>query len=151
MNVNPNAAPVEAPKEIKPEPVAPPIFMPGAAGVPGGVPVRTSICATINAAAFGNGSQDASEAIQAAGGSARIDVAFLALHGRYGEDGCIQGLLEIMEIPYTGSGVTESALAMDKVAAKRIFQSNGVPTPPFATHLVPPASRMGSTSPSLPM
>ena len=44
-----------------------------------------------------------------------IDVAFLALHGPYGEDGCIQGLLEFMGIPYTGSGVLPSALAMDKL------------------------------------
>ena len=44
----------------------------------------------------------------------RIDVAFLALHGRYGEDGCVQGLLELLGIPYTGSGVLASALAMNK-------------------------------------
>jgi D-alanine-D-alanine ligase len=49
----------------------------------------------------------------------RIDVAWIALHGRFGEDGCVQGLLEIMGIPYTGSGVRASAIAMDKVATKR--------------------------------
>lgn len=59
----------------------------------------------------------------------RIDVAFIALHGRYGEDGCIQGLLESLFIPYTGSGVLASALAMDKVAAKRAFVSAGLPVP----------------------
>ncbi|MEN9799059.1 MAG: hypothetical protein RL653_2755 [Pseudomonadota bacterium] len=62
---------------------------------------------------------------------ARIDVAFVALHGRYGEDGCIQGLLESLFIPYTGSGVLASALAMDKVAAKRMLESRGIPTPAF--------------------
>ena len=59
----------------------------------------------------------------------RIDVAFIALHGRYGEDGSIQGLLESMFIPYTGSGVLASALAMDKVAAKRAFVAAGLPVP----------------------
>ena len=48
-----------------------------------------------------------------------IDVAWIALHGRFGEDGCVQGLLEVMGIPYTGSGVRASAVAMDKVATKR--------------------------------
>lgn len=60
-----------------------------------------------------------------------IDVAFLALHGRYGEDGCIQGLLEIMGIPYTGSSVLASALAMDKLKAKELFRLHNVPTPPY--------------------
>lgn len=62
---------------------------------------------------------------------ARIDVAFLALHGRLGEDGCIQGLLELMGIPYTGSGVMASALAMDKLKAKELFRLHNVPTPPY--------------------
>lgn len=48
-----------------------------------------------------------------------VDVAWLALHGRFGEDGCVQGLLEVMGIPYTGSGVRASAVAMDKIATKR--------------------------------
>jgi len=60
-----------------------------------------------------------------------IDVAFIALHGSYGEDGCIQGLLELLGIPYTGPGVVESALAMDKLKAKQLFQLNNVPTPPY--------------------
>ena len=51
---------------------------------------------------------------------AGVEVAFLALHGRYGEDGTIQGLLEMMGIPYTGSGVLASALAMNKIATKKI-------------------------------
>ncbi|MCG8555464.1 MAG: D-alanine--D-alanine ligase [Proteobacteria bacterium] len=60
-----------------------------------------------------------------------IDVAFLALHGPYGEDGCIQGMLEMLDIPYTGSGVLASALAMDKVKAKELFRLHNVPTPPY--------------------
>jgi D-alanine-D-alanine ligase len=62
---------------------------------------------------------------------APIDVAFIALHGTYGEDGAIQGLLEIMGIPYTGSGVMASALAMDKLKSKQLFQQHNVPTPPY--------------------
>jgi len=60
-----------------------------------------------------------------------IDVAFMALHGSYGEDGCVQGLLELMAIPYTGPGVCESALAMDKLKAKELFRLHNVPTPPY--------------------
>lgn len=61
----------------------------------------------------------------------RPDVVFLALHGRYGEDGTMQGLLEIMGIPYTGSGVLASALAMNKVACKKVVEQSGIPTPAF--------------------
>jgi D-alanine-D-alanine ligase len=60
-----------------------------------------------------------------------IDVAFLALHGRYGEDGCIQGLLEWIGIPYTGSSVLSSALAMDKLKAKELFRLHNVATPQY--------------------
>ncbi len=60
-----------------------------------------------------------------------IDVAFVALHGPYGEDGCVQGLLEMMGIPYTGSGVLASALAMDKLKSKELFRLYNVPTPPY--------------------
>ena len=58
--------------------------------------------------------------------------AFIALHGRYGEDGTIQGALELMGIPYTGSGVLASALAMDKWRTKLVWQAAGVPTPHYA-------------------
>jgi D-alanine-D-alanine ligase len=64
---------------------------------------------------------------------AGIDVAFLALHGRLGEDGCVQGLLELASIPYTGTGVLASALAMDKVKSKEMFLLHNVPTPPYYT------------------
>jgi D-alanine-D-alanine ligase len=57
----------------------------------------------------------------------RPDVAFNALHGRWGEDGCVQGLLEWLGIPYTHSGVLASALAMDKARAKQIFAAAGLP------------------------
>src|SRR5512142_1761215 len=57
---------------------------------------------------------------------ARTDVAFVALHGRWGEDGCVQGLLESMGIPYTGSGVLASALGMDKVFSKLLFREHGL-------------------------
>ncbi|TDX53011.1 D-alanine--D-alanine ligase [Orenia marismortui] len=60
-----------------------------------------------------------------------IDIAFIALHGRYGEDGTIQGLLELEEIAYTGSGVLSSALAMDKIMSKRIFEHLNISTPKF--------------------
>jgi D-alanine-D-alanine ligase len=62
---------------------------------------------------------------------AKLDVAFLALHGKYGEDGCIQGLLELLGIPYTGSGVLASALAMDKRKSKEIFRLHNIATPPY--------------------
>jgi D-alanine-D-alanine ligase len=57
--------------------------------------------------------------------------AFIALHGRGGEDGVIQGMLEMLSIPYTGSGVLGSALAMDKLRTKQVWQSAGIPTPSF--------------------
>ncbi len=62
---------------------------------------------------------------------ADIDVAFLALHGKQGEDGCVQGVLEMLGIPYTGSGVLTSALAMDKLKSKELFRLHNVPTPPY--------------------
>lgn len=58
-----------------------------------------------------------------------IDVAWLALHGQFGEDGCVQGMLEVMRIPYTGSGVLASATAMDKITTKRLLEGTGVPMP----------------------
>jgi D-alanine-D-alanine ligase len=61
----------------------------------------------------------------------KIECAFLALHGRFGEDGTIQGMLELMRIPYTGSGVLASALAMHKIMAKKFFLCEKIPTPSF--------------------
>ncbi len=58
-------------------------------------------------------------------------VAFICLHGRFGEDGTVQGLCELLDIPYVGSGVLASALAMDKVMSKRFYRAAGIPTPDF--------------------
>lgn len=87
--------------------------------------------------------------------SEKPDFCYIALHGRYGEDGTIQGLLEMMRIPYNGSGVAASAVAFDKVVSKSVFEFNGIPTPeyfiltdekhsPFYPCVVKPA-REGST------
>ena len=59
------------------------------------------------------------------------DRAFIALHGRLGEDGCVQGLLEVMGMPYTGSGVAASAVAMDKMLTKAVLRAASLPTPDF--------------------
>lgn len=59
------------------------------------------------------------------------DIVFIALHGRYGEDGGVQGILELYGVPYTGSGVTASAVAMDKILTKRLLLSDRLPTPGF--------------------
>lgn len=61
----------------------------------------------------------------------KFDRVFISLHGRYGEDGTIQGLLELLNLPYTGSGVLASALSIDKIATKQIWLSNGLTTPDF--------------------
>ena len=60
-----------------------------------------------------------------------VEVAFIALHGRFGEDGSVQGLLELMGIPYTGSGVLASALAINKVYSKVMFRSAGLTVAPY--------------------
>lgn len=64
--------------------------------------------------------------------SEKIDHAFIILHGRGGEDGSMQGLLECLDIPYTGSGILASALAMDKLRTKQVWKSLGIPTPHHA-------------------
>lgn len=60
-----------------------------------------------------------------------VEVAFIALHGGFGENGAIQGMLEVLGIPYTGSGVLASALAMDKEASKKMFLYHKIPVPPY--------------------
>ncbi len=75
----------------------------------------------------------------------RIDVAFNALHGRWGEDGCVQGLLEVMRVPYTGSGVLASAMGMDKVVAKAMFRALGLA---LIEYRVFPADRAASIAPA---
>ena len=61
----------------------------------------------------------------------KFDRVFIALHGRFGEDGTVQGILEWLRLPYTGSGVLASALAMDKLRTKRMWEAEGLPTAPF--------------------
>lgn len=78
---------------------------------------------------------------------AKMDIAFIALHGGHGESGELQGMLDVMGIPYTGSGVLASALAMDKEASKKVFVYHGIPVPPFA---VLKRQRAGSGVPKMP-
>ncbi len=78
---------------------------------------------------------DAGADLASALAEARPDVVFNALHGRWGEDGCVQGLLEWLRIPYTHSGVLASALAMDKERTKRAYADAGLPI--AASRLVP--------------
>jgi len=87
--------------------------------------------AGVDARAF-DPAQESLAALERAG----FERVFLVLHGRYGEDGAIQGVLETLRIPYTGSGVQASAIAMDKITTKRIWQAAGLPTPAWAA--VPP-------------
>lgn len=83
--------------------------------------------AGVDAHLFDTGANDLQALI-----SARFDRVFIALHGRYGEDGTVQGLLELLGIPYTGSGVMASSLAMNKVMTKKVWLHEGLPTPAFA-------------------
>lgn len=83
----------------------------------------------------------ATSAFAATGADARIDVAFIALHGPWGEDGTIQGLLDILGIPYVGSGVLASALAMDKAMSKTVLAADGLDVPRGA--IVTAADRAG--------
>lgn len=80
----------------------------------------------VDAHAFDPGVQSLSELA-----AQQFDRVFIALHGRYGEDGSLQGALEQLGIPYTGSGVLASALAMDKAMTKRIWMASGISTPKF--------------------
>jgi len=63
--------------------------------------------------------------------SKNIDVALIILHGQYGEDGTVQGLLDLLDIPYQGSGVLGSAVAMNKLASKLLYEKSGLPVPPY--------------------
>jgi D-alanine-D-alanine ligase len=80
----------------------------------------------VDAHAFDPGTQSLAE-LEAA----KFDRVFIALHGRGGEDGTIQGVLETLRVPYTGSGVQASAIAIDKLVAKRIWLQEGIPTPRY--------------------
>ncbi|GAB4281926.1 MAG: D-alanine--D-alanine ligase [Coriobacteriia bacterium] len=76
--------------------------------------------------------------------SERPDAVYIALHGKYGEDGTIQELLEFLGIPYTGPGVVASALAWDKAVSKRLFRANGIPTPDWVTFSADAFKEMGA-------
>lgn len=80
----------------------------------------------VNAHAFDPAERDLSE-LKREG----FDRCFIALHGRYGEDGTVQGALELLGIPYTGSGVMASSIAMDKTMTKRVWLAEGLPTPRY--------------------
>ena len=81
----------------------------------------------------------------------KIEIAFIALHGRYGEDGTIQGMLELMGIPYTGSGVLASALALDKIMAKKFFVCENIPTPTYEVFQRDEIDKNPLRVPSLPL
>jgi D-alanine-D-alanine ligase len=76
----------------------------------------------------------------------RPDAVYIALHGKYGEDGTIQELLEFLGIPYTGSGVVSSYLAWDKSVAKHLFAANGIPTPAWKTLTADAFKEMGAAT-----
>ena len=89
--------------------------------------VLQALCsAGVDAHAFDPAQRDLSELRQGA-----YQRCFIALHGRFGEDGTVQGALELMRLPYTGSGVMASSIAMDKVMTKRIWEAAGLPTPRY--------------------
>ncbi len=89
------------------------------------------IAETLSSLGYNVVTVDADKDLPAALVAERIQFAFIALHGGKGENGAVQGLLEVMEIPYTGSGILASALAMDKVMSKIIFQAAGIRVPGY--------------------
>jgi len=74
------------------------------------------------------------------------DAVYIALHGRFGEDGTVQELLEFLDLPYTGPGVLASALAWDKAISKRLFARNGIPTPRWVTLTAGAFKQMGAAT-----
>ena len=90
----------------------------------GGGVLKALLSQGVDAQAFDPAEHDLSELKRE--GFGRV---FIALHGRHGEDGTVQGALELLGIPYTGSGVMASAVAMDKVMTKRVWRAEGLPTP----------------------
>ena len=90
-----------------------------------------AVLSALQAAGYRAAGLDAGRDLPARLAAEGVEVAFIALHGRYGEDGTVQGLLEILGIPYTGSGVLASSVAMDKVTTKKILLHHGLPTPAF--------------------
>ncbi|MDD2337966.1 MAG: D-alanine--D-alanine ligase [Geobacteraceae bacterium] len=91
----------------------------------------TAVCESLLSLGYDAQAIDVDRTLARKLADAGVEVAFVALHGRYGEDGAVQGLLEMMGIPYTGSGVLASALAMNKIFAKAAFQSAGLLVAPY--------------------
>jgi len=107
-----------------------------------GTGVHAALCSLgVDAHLFDTGTRSLSDLVQQ--GFERV---FIALHGRYGEDGTLQGALELLGIPYTGSGPMASSLAMDKIMTKRVWLEAGLPTPGYAelTHETQVASAAAS-------
>lgn len=89
--------------------------------------VHEALCrAGVDAHLFDTGTRTLTDLVNAG-----FDRVFIALHGRYGEDGTLQGMLELMKLPYTGSGPLASSLSMDKVMTKKVWLHEGLPTPDF--------------------
>ncbi len=80
-----------------------------------------------------------------------VNRVFIALHGRYGEDGTVQGALELLNLPYTGSGVMASAISIDKGFTKRIWSTHGLPTPAFRLAATPAGVSQAAQAMGLPM
>src|SRR6185369_12679292 len=112
----------------------------------GGAVFQALVAQGYNAVAIDVG-RDLAEVLKREG----IEAAFIALHGRYGEDGCVQGLLELLQIPYTGSGVLASALAMHKLYSKQIFAAAAILTAPFRCYRRGESVRLSELPFSLPM
>ncbi len=100
--------------------------------------LQALLTAGVNAQAFDPSQRDMSE-LKREG----FNRCFIALHGRYGEDGTVQGALELLGVPYTGSGVMASSMAMDKVMTKRVWRTEGLPTP---NHVLLHPSQIDSVS-----
>lgn len=90
----------------------------------------TAIAAGLREAGYEVSEIDVDRNISSVLAQLKPDVVFNGLHGTWGEDGCVQGILETLEVPYTHSGVKASALAMDKILSKKLFQSIGIPCAP---------------------
>jgi D-alanine-D-alanine ligase len=92
-------------------------------------PGMKSLSGMLNASECGIGNALECETGEVEGTRGKPDVVFIALHGRFGEDGTIQGLLELLEVPYVGSGVLASALAIDKLMTRKVLQADGILVP----------------------
>lgn len=104
------------------------------------------VCAALEQAGYYVLALDVTEDLVSTLRSERPDAAYIALHGKYGEDGTIQELLEFLGIPYTGPGVVASALAWDKSVAKHLFAEHDIPTPAWVTFTADAFKEMGAAT-----